>query len=296
MSNIRHQIRDILINVLDAQDGYHSRVDVLRVLEEEAMLMKETQFVNDMLDSDPMQQFERVQPHIERLKKLLRVKSCNRIRVTNDYCRIDAVMGFQQTDNLELTFRYERKRREDEDGRISKAGFHIRYSIEMAVNHQQRENLLVVEVWAANNWPSIQKAVCINEMMAAHADREESEDGGWEDIDEDDEGAVETTIRNKDEGSSESNPKRPRLGTEDSKDMPPAKNEGEEDEPDSYLAHLDPELLHDFLALTKIQSKNDDMHEGTAFFLLMTFPFYEHEWDLVGFVLEEIFGDGEDDE
>ncbi len=296
MSNIRHQVRDILANVLDAQDGYHSKVDVLRVIQEEAMLMKETQFVNDMLDSDPMEQFTKVKPQIDRLKKMLLVKSCTRIRVTNDYCRIDAVLGFQQTDNLELTFRYERKRRKDEDGRVSKEGFHIRYSIEMAVNHQQRENLLVVEVWAANNWPSIQKAVCINEMMVQAADQQdEDKDGGWEDIDEDNEGAAETTIiRESDEGSSESKAKRPRLGTEEG---PPANDEADEnDDPDSYLAHLDPDILDDFLALTGIQTKNDDMHEGTAFFLLMTFPFYEQEWDLVGFVLEEIFGAGEEEE
>ena len=292
MSNIRHQVRDILANVVDAQDGYHSKVDVLRVIEEEAMLLKETRFVNDMLDSDPMEQFTKVQPQIDRLKNIIIVKSCTRIRVTNDYCRIDAVLGFQQTDNLELTFRYERKRRKDEDGRISKEGFHIRYSIEMAVNHQQRENLLVVEVWAANNWPSIQKAVCVNEMMAQADDQQDdNEDGGWEDIDEEE--APEPTIRESDEGSSQSNKKRPRLGTEEG---PPANHEDEADEPDSYLAHLDPDILQDFLALTGIQTKNDDMHEGTAFFLLMTFPFYEQEWDLVGFVLEEIFGNGEEGE
>ena len=78
--------------------------------------------------------------------------------------------------------------------------------------------------------------------------------------------------------------------------FPTADEADDENEPDSYLAHLDPDVLHEFLNLTKIQTKNDDMHEGTAFFLLMTFPFYEHEWDLVGFVLEEIFGDDEEEE
>lgn len=32
-----------------------------------------------------------------------------------------------------------------------------------------------------------------------------------------------------------------------------------------------------------------------SLFLLMTFPYYEHEWDIFGFLLECIFG-GEDDE
>ena len=304
MSNIRHQVRDILNNILEAQDGYHSKVDVLRVIEEEAMLMKETQYVINMLDSDPMEQFSRVTPQIERLKTIIHVKSCTRIRVTNDYCRIDAVLGFKQTDNLELTFRYERKRRQDQDGRISKAGFHIRYSIEIAINHQQRENLLVVEVWTANNWPSIQKAVCINQMME---DAEDDEDCGWEDIDGEDEGStsLQPTIPHCKDGDSQTNAKRPRLNSSsqetdvtETNGLPPTTDKDDdenENEPDSYLAHLDPDILHEFLSLAGIETKNDEMHEGTAFFLLMSFPFYEHEWDLVGFVLEEIFGDGEEE-
>lgn len=301
MSSIRHEVRAIISNMVDSQDGYHSKVDVLRVIEEEALLMKETQHTIDMLDSDPMEQFSRVKPQIERLKTILQVRSCSRIRATNNYCRIDAVVGFKQTDNLELTFRYERKRRQEEDGRISKDGFHIRYSIEMSVNHQQRENLIVVEVWAASNWPSIQKAVCINEMLQG----ENSEDGGWEDIDEDDDdqdqkGTItqdETIRQHQSEDSPHANSKRQRLNEsnnqETNENVVPTEETG--DEPDSYLAHLDPDVLHEFLELAGIHS-NNEMHEGTAFFLLMTFPFYEHEWDLVGYLLEEIFGDGEEEE
>ena len=292
MSNIRPEVRSIVRNFLESQDGYHTKVDVLRVIEEEAMLMKETQYIADMLDSDPMEQFSRVKPQIERLKRIMHVRSCSRIRTTNDYCRIDAVVGFEQSNNLQLTFRYERKRRQERDGRISKAGFHIRYSIEMSVNYQQRENLIVVEAWAANNWPSIQKAVCINRLM-----EDADEDGGWEDIEEDEEGKIafeEPTIRNVEENT-ETNAKRQKLN--DSKDdesaLPSNKTESDDDEPDSYLAYLNPDILHEFLNLSGIQS--DEMHEGTAFFLLMTFPFYEQEWDLVGYLLEEVFGDGGED-
>jgi len=162
----------------------------------------------------------------------------------------------------------------------------------MSVNYQQRENLIVVEAWAANNWPSIQKAVCINRLM-----EDADEDGGWEDIEEDEEGNIaveEPTIRNVEENT-EMNAKRQKLN--DSKDdesaLPSNKIESDDDEPDSYLAYLNPDVLHEFLNLSGIQS--DEMHEGTAFFLLMTFPFYEQEWDLVGYLLEEVFGDGGED-
>ena len=297
MSNIRPKVCSIINSVLELQDGYNSKVDVLRVIEEEAMLMKETAHIIDMLDSDPMEQFSRVKTQIEGLKKIVQVKSCSRIRTTNDYCRVDAVVGFEQSDNLQLTFRYERKRRHDENGSISKAGFHIRYSIEMSINHQQRENIVVVEVWAANNWPSILKAVCINQMLEGAND----DDDGWEDIEKDDQGVgvLEPTIADFKE-KPQTNAKRQRLNdsqetTENVIPTDDADTDNDRDEPDSYLVHLDPDILHEFLKLTGIQSKTNEMHEGTAFFLLMTFPFYEQEWDLVGYLLEEIFGDGEEE-
>jgi hypothetical protein len=300
MSNIRPEVRSIIKNVLESQDGYHSKVDVLRAIEEEAMLMKETQYTVDMIDSDPMEQFSRVRPQIEHLKRSLQVRSCSRVRVTNNYCKIDAVVGFEQSDNnLQLTFRYERKRRLDEDGRTSTAGFHIRYSIEMSINHQQRENLVVVEVWTDNNWPSIQKAVCVNAMMQGAAN---DDDDGWEDIEEDENGGVtvqEPTMKNSEESSQTANAKRQRLNEiqeTGENGLPTDDTDGDGGEVDSYLAHLDPDVLHDFLELAGIKSKSDEMHEATAFFLLMTFPFYEQEWDLVGFLLDEIFGDDEEEE
>ena len=316
MTNIRPAIRSTINNLLDSQDGFHSKIDILRVIEEEAMLMKETQHIIEVLDSDPMEQFDNVKYQIERLKKIVRVQSISRIRATNDFCKIDAVVGFEKCDNLQLAFRYERMRRSDEEGKLSKEGSHIRYSIQMSVNHQQRENLLLVEVWADKNWPSIQKAVCINQQ---YSDAANDEDDGWEDIEDDDgdgDGGVteEEPIIKQDhpkdkEGcpsTKEANPKRQKLSDipetngnlvakEDANDDDKGTNSDssnkENDDPDSYVAHIDPDVLNDFLQVAGIQSKKEDeMHEGTAFFLLMTFPFYEQEWDLVGFILEEVFG------
>ena len=55
---------------------------------------------------------------------------------------------------------------------------------------------------------------------------------------------------------------------------------------------MDPEVLETFLESTNLKSLN----EATAFFLLMTLPFYEHEWDIVGYVLDTVFGGGEEGE
>ena len=55
---------------------------------------------------------------------------------------------------------------------------------------------------------------------------------------------------------------------------------------------MDPDVLHHFLQWANLMPMGD----ATAFFLLMTFPYYEHEWDLIGHVLEEVFGSGSDEE
>jgi hypothetical protein len=47
------------------------------------------------------------------------------------------------------------------------------------------------------------------------------------------------------------------------------------------------------------QQEESYIDESTAFFILMTFPFYEQEWDIVGYVLDEVFGhegDGSDED
>jgi len=338
MSNIRPLVHSTLNNFLESQDGYHSKVDLLRVIEEEALLMKETQYIIDMFDADSMNQFSQVKPQIERLKTLIQVKSCSRTRTTNDYCKIDAVVTFDEKkcdlstpcNGLQLTFRYERKRRRRqnaEDGSsssIAKNGSHIRYSIEMAVNHQQREDLIVVEVWADNNLPSIEKAICVNQMLHGDDDNDngnDSENDKWDDIERNNEGnTLKESIIKKPHASKEiggssclqkNGSKQKRQKLDDFSQEETAKSEknslskdsdsdsdtnDESNEPDSYLAYLNPDVLHDFLELSGLLSKNPEkMHDGTAFFLLMTFPFYDQEWDLVGHLLEGIFGDDEEE-
>ena len=314
--------------------------------------MKETEGIRDMLDLDPMEQLAGIkQERMERFKKMFRVTSCSRVRTGHDYCGIDAVVTFGgETSHplLQLTFRYERKRPED-DGT---AGCQVWYSIQMSKNYQQKEKLLVVQVWAPKTVPSAGEAVCINQPMDDddHGDDEnDSNEDGWEDIDDgvetgnaahdaneldtgtsrrtlvkeqmptpvvDDEATADAQ-KEHDIGSKRrkvnDHPKREN-GTKGAGNALPAKAykqteldqsldcDDEEEETatnknDSYMVHLDPDLLHEFLKFTGLQS----MDEGTAFFLLMTFPFYEQEWDLVGYVLDEIFGaegdeGGHDDE
>ncbi|KAG7339529.1 hypothetical protein IV203_034527 [Nitzschia inconspicua] len=308
MSNLRPQVRSALTSFLTSQDGIHLKTDVLRIIEEEARLMKETERVLEALERDEMDQLGEISRKIERLKKNLRVTSYDSIRALDGYTRIAAVVDVEGGKNLmQLTFKYERKKRID-----GANGVHVRYSIEYSTNYQQRENLLVVEVWSPQDGPSPGRAICINQSLVEH-DNQDDDDDGWEDIDGDDVPAetgtdqadtVPTTKKNVKqsamaEDATNKASKRQKLcegtnGTQSTTDDN-TKNEGESTiDHDEYLAYLDPDLMHEFLRMARLEP----MEEGTAIFLLMTFPFFDHEWDLVGYLLDEIFGsdDGEEDD
>ena len=248
-----------------------------------------------------------------------------------------------------------------ESKRENNKGCHIWYSIEMSRNYGARENLLVVQVWAPANVPSIQPAVCIHEaFMTKDVDDDDAADG-WEDMSEDEDEDDNNNHKNNNDGrgireaimaptvvSDESRPegvqrnkngKRRKVGDggddnedeeddddddddecgdeDDSNDDSDRKNDNrttpmdvsasnggihssrqrnnsakKDESCDTYMVYLDPDLLNQFLEWSHLSP----MNEATAFFLLMTFPFYEHEWDLVGFVLDQAFGDGDGDE
>ena len=85
-------------------------------------------------------------------------------------------------------------------------------------------------------------------------------------------------------------------------------HDDDDDIVDRYAAGMDPDVVSVLIAhLTSLNNdhattttiKDDDEHEHnyddvTIFFWLMTFPFYEHEWDLIGFLLQAVF-DNDDD-
>ena len=169
----------------------------------------------------------------------------------------------------------------------------------MSHNYGERVNLLLVQVFAASSVPSTEKPVCL------HGHEEESE-GGWEDIDEDENdvnASSKPAIICSDSDESEASQSRKKQKTAGSSEQIHfAQNESEvgaqgdpDDGPrtnDVFTAYLDPDVLRDLLESARLLP----MSEASAFFLLMTFPFYEHEWDLVGYVLQEVFGAGSDGE
>jgi hypothetical protein len=362
MSNLRPQIRSIIHEFLSTQDGYHQRADVLRVLEEEAMLLKETESIRDRFDLDPLELLDDTNKGaMDEFKTRFHVTSCNRVVAGHDYCAIDAVVTFdsieqpskknkknnrKDKEDMQLTFRYERKLPDRND--VEKMGCHIWYSIQISKGYQKKENLLVVQVWAPMTYPSAGTAICINEERdvdenANDDDDDDEEEDGWEDMDDDDEipdhlldtsrttsgssttkpspvenepsttSLVTLSEKSQSGGRTTNHDPKQEIGTKRRKvdishpvgtKKQPSKggksrtreesDATDEDDNDSsttervdlYSVDLDGDLLHDFLDCTGLEP----MPEDKAFFLLMTFPFYEQEWDLIGYVLDEVFG------
>jgi hypothetical protein len=136
----------------------------------------------------------------------------------------------------------------------------------MSKNHGPNERLLWVQVFAEGSTPS--------HLPAKNLEVEGDGDDEWEDMDEEEE-----------DGEKVMQDKEPSSATTDN-DAP---------ECDGFVAHMDPDALGRFLEWSGLGK----MDEATAFFLLMSFPFYEHEWDLVGYILDGVFGfndDAENDE
>jgi len=223
--------------------------------------------------------------------------------------------------HVQLQFRYERTCGDccDDNGSppgSAGAGAQVWYSIDVSKDYGPAEPLLWVQVWANGAVPAPGRA----KNMEADVD----DDDQWSDMDdnaddednriEEEENKTAVIKSSNDEDDSKDNnnihvEKEPENGsvairstfaasttkTQQPQDQRDASVEDEDEQQphDRFVAGIDPDLLQQFLNWSQLAP----MDYLTAFFLLMTFPFYEHEWDLVGLLLDAVFGvDGEESE
>jgi len=277
--NLSEVVQRALQDFIQAHKEMHTAMDVLRTFQREAQLQFETELVKDMLLQDPFDRFQDLQDNIKRLLQLIRVTDCHRILTKAGYSSIDATVRLNADDtmkkngvasHLQLMFKYERSPADkSEHGPAS-----VWYSIDLNRDNGPNERVLWVQVLAAGQTPS--------HLPAENMDQDDDDDEEWEEMDAEDNDR-EASIEEEDENSSDS--KRHGTSIEIGLDQESAINDDDESR-DKYVAGMDPEVLGRFLQWTQL----GPMDEATAFFLLMTFPFYEHEWDLVGFVLDAVFG------
>lgn len=233
--------------------------DVLRVFRDEANRMFETCHVRDSIRSDPFEHFHDIKDAVKRICDMIQVTDCHRTITQVGYTLIVSTIRID-SDHLMMrqgvdSFLELHFRYERRCDDGPDVSSSVWYSIELSKDYGPREKLLWVRVMAPHSAPS--------SLPAQNIDGNDE----WEDMDEDIEGNA--------------------VDQEKYKISPTEKCE----EGDKYLAGMDPDVLGRFLHWAQL----GQMDEATAFFLLMSFPFYEAEWDLVGYVLDSVFGFGDEE-
>ena len=283
---LQKSVQIALSEFIKGSEGENDAIDVLRTFQQEATLLYEGRNCIDLLKQDPFEHLEGVQPQVKRLCSILQVTDSHRVVTKNGYSYMDAVVRLPAdaamhtvgvTDNVQLVFRYERQTTINpapNDGDAAAENTVVTYSIDLSRDHGPNERLLWVQVFANGSTPSALPAQNLEEEMGCDED-------DWEDMEEekDEEDAADL-----EDAQEETNP----VSTGSANGQAPTKDA---QDCDRFAAGMDPDALTRFLQWSCL----GPMDEATAFFLLMTFPFYEHEWDLVSYILDGVFGYEKDD-
>ena len=292
-----------------ASDGEALPADVLRLIRDEASLLLERQIICDTLDADPYKLCEDdadVRRQFGRLQGLMNVVSCTRTKTMDGNVTIHCVVELSRDnkmnanikENVRLEFAYDRSpisymdskdkhvpsdadnNNDNDDGNTGDdcdtsmitsgpgddvhRGTRIMYYVNFSIDHGSKERLITIEVMASGEAPSSEQAVPMED------DGGDDGEDVWEDFDEDGEplskAEADDVVENMDEDEA-------------------SQKTGGKDEKDRYAAYVDPEELHKFLSCTGLV-----FDEATSIYFLMTFPYFEFEWDLLGFLLDAVFG------
>jgi hypothetical protein len=281
--SLEERVRAHLATAIQSSQDDHTAEDILRVFREQATLLFETERVKTALTTDPFEHLDEAQTAVKRLQKLLLVTDYYTVATHDGYSKTEAVLHFPADtvmkplveSHVQLHFRYERQA-----GSTATVG----YSIDLSKDHGEAERMLWVQVQAAGSVPSSTKAKNLAD--------DDDDEGLWSDMEEGDSDKVE------EHADASIHPDTKKAKTETKPIVETAKRDNvptDEEDPhncDRFVAGIDPDLLARFLRWTRI-GPIDDI---TMFFLLMTFPFYEHEWDLVGYLLDAVFASDDDDD
>jgi hypothetical protein len=291
MADLTPSVQGVIEQFLASKHEYHTKADILRVFRDQSELLYERQVVLDVLTQDPMNQFDGHPKVMERIQRLLKIVSCHRLTTYEGLSVIESTIQLDKDDqmkfvdnNIQISFRYERRpmpTKDIHDGHASHDGTYIVYTIDISKDFGRKLRLMTIECWARGQVPSVQLAKLID---------------GWEDMEED-EIDMETT-RDIDESEDTNSHKSEQADISQEVDMHESKddsvsldNTDDDDDADRFTANMDPDVLETLKSSSGLEVEDEFM-----LFLLMTFPYWEQEWDLVGFALDAIFGDDDDDE
>jgi len=303
-SELTNQVRAAITNFVASKttDDEHVAIDILRAIKEETSNLMERQLVVDTFVSDPLKIYEgdmQFKKQVERIMKLMNVISCSRCSTKDCYSTIEAVIEIRKdskcfgvNNSVRLTFLFQRvklldgsvpteaenkekiKNSNTHMGQIANPT-HITYSIDYSKDHGQKKPLIVVEVYAKTDHQSVKDAI----PMDVPDDNSEDLDG----VGKGEELGNDSNLNVVEDDTSMTSFTQPLCNHDDSDD-------NDNDDRDRYQAYADPDNIEDFLTYTGL-----NLNAENSVFFLMTFPFYEHEWDILGFLLNSVFGGGKSD-
>jgi hypothetical protein len=300
-----HIFEQIQVNLQSLRDMNDvTTEDLLRMYHDQISRMVITEKVHSALISDPFQHLKENIPDeiMSNIVDCIHVVSHHSVTTMDGYVRTEAIVRLSSKHHdvatnkkrprkgvnclcefIELQFTYLRTSMLVDTSTIS-------YNIDMIRSSSNKPPipLLWINIYAANNVPS---SVAIN--MCDNS----SDDNEWSDIDSD------STDRN----SNDSLHRKQALSGDVNGDIETdtlhkvninclgSTREITSSNVDRYEAGMDLCVMKQvvqFLQQPCISSSvdiNTEFDDATMFFFLMTFPFYEHEWDIVGYLLKAMF-------
>jgi len=168
----------------------------------------------------------------------------------------------------------------------------ITYKMDYSIDYGKMEPLLGVDIYASGNAPSVEEAIPL-----VNDDEDVCMDGSG-DPEEANQCKVKSCNDKKCKGPEECNVKQSKqdnaefeeIVMSDDDEANSQNDSGENGNGDRFGVFVNPEIVVDFL-----NRANMNLNERSVFYFFLTFPFYEHEWDICGFLLTALFDDDEDE-
>jgi len=172
----------------------------------------------------------------------------------------------------------------------------VTYKIDFSVDSGKMERLLGVDVYASGDRPSIEPAIPLideNEEEEDDHTNGDGDNGERKERDEDnperlptgDAEFEEIEMSDPSEHGSSSG------GNDDAENSTEDDPKDENRDGDRFGVFVSPENV-----VALIDRTNLNLNDRSVFYFLMTLPFYEHEWDIAGFLFSALFDDEDDDD
>jgi len=164
-------------------------------------------------------------------------------------------------------------------------GTHITYSIHLARDFGPKELLISIDVIASGEGPSAQPAIPMDQDIDNDYDDDNDDIDNTHTSNQTDT-EISMMVDDVDDKSGGPQYVSSCMASVNSNNQNRGGPSIVPDGKDRFAAFVEPNTLLNFVSWTQL--KIDDAH---SLFFLMSFIFYEHEWDLVGFLMDSVFAD-----